>query len=187
MSEHRRYLPSKVDCKRWTLFLDRDGVINQYLPADYAKTKDDFILNNDVVEAIGELKRIFHRVVMVTNQQGIGKEVMSNADLENVHLKLFNSLKEKGISYFDSAFYAPYLKADKHHWRKPSTGMMLKSQEYFPEINFNESVVVGDSPGDMELAQKMGAIRVKIRNPEFDFDNQDYTYTNLKEFVDCMS
>ncbi|MGB1037339.1 MAG: D-glycero-alpha-D-manno-heptose-1,7-bisphosphate 7-phosphatase [Bacteroidia bacterium] len=187
MKEHKRYLPTKEDCKNYTLFLDRDGVINEPIVDDYAKTPQDFIFCDGAVDALGELKNLFKRVIIVTNQQGVHRQVMSEQDLEDVHLKMYNGLNAKGIRYFDAAFFAPYLRSAEHLWRKPSNGMYTKALEYYEDIDWNKCIMVGDSPGDMALADSKGIIKVRILNPQFDFDNQDFTFQSLADFVDCLS
>ncbi|PCJ64300.1 MAG: phosphatase [Bacteroidetes bacterium] len=187
MSEPKRSLPTKLECSEFTLFIDRDGVINEPIVDDYAKTPEDFVFCEGAIKALGELKQLFARVILVTNQQGVHRQVMSEKDLENVHLKMYNGLKDSGIEYFDAAFFAPYLKTVNHGWRKPSIGMLEKAKSYFPSIDSSKCIMVGDSPGDMALADSFGAIKAKISNPQFSFDNQDYEFKNLSEFVSFLS
>ena len=87
MSEHSKFLPKITDCKKYTLFIDRDGVINQPIIDDYAKNPSEFILCDGAIDALNAFKLLFKRVILVTNQQGIGKQVMTSQDLENIHLK----------------------------------------------------------------------------------------------------
>ena len=75
-------------------FLDRDGVINQYLPGEYVRTPDELVILPGVVDAIKALKDAGWQVAMVTNQQGIGKGLMTPADLDAVHAKLYAALDE---------------------------------------------------------------------------------------------
>lgn len=187
MKELKRFLPKGDQCKEYTLFLDRDGVINEPIIDDYAKVPEDFIFCNVAVNALGELKALFKRVVIVTNQQGVHRQVMSEQDLEDVHLKMYRSMKSIGVSYFDAAFFAPYLRSADHPWRKPSNGMYAKAKEYFEDIDWEKCIMVGDSPGDMALADSKSILKVRILNPQFDFDNQDFTFQSLSDFVDCLS
>ncbi len=187
MNEHKNYLPSKEDYAAYTLFLDRDGVINEPIVDDYARKPADFILCEGAIDALNELKVIFKRVIVVTNQQGVGRGVMSERDLEDVHLKMYDSMKDAGVEYFDAAFFAPYLRDANHTWRKPSNGMYMKTLDYFDDLDFDKAIMVGDSPGDMALADTVGLLKVKISNPQFNFDNQDVQFDSLKAFVDCLS
>lgn len=186
MSEHKRFLPNREQCKEFTLFIDRDGVMNVPIINDYARTPDDLILIDEFTAIFQQLKSTFKRVIMVTNQQGIGRKVMSSKDLEDVHLKLYNVLKVNGIDYFDAAFYAPYLKKKEHHWRKPGPGMINKGKEYFTDIDWDKAIMVGDSPTDMGLADQKNILKVKIMNKQFSFDNQHFTFDSLADFVSSL-
>jgi histidinol-phosphate phosphatase family protein len=187
MKEHKPFLPSKDVLLEYTLFLDRDGVLNLPIVDDYARKADDLILVEDIVHTMSSLAVFFKRIILVTNQQGVGREVMSEIDLENVHLKMYNALKIVNQQWFDVAFFAPYLKTENHTWRKPSNGMLLKAKEYFSDIDFSKAMMIGDSPGDMKLADTLGLLKVKIENPQFAFDNQDFTFATLASFVSHLS
>ena len=183
MKEHNPSLPHTDVLSEYTLFLDRDGVLNLPIVDDYARKADDLVLVEDIVQSMSSLIGLFKRVVLVTNQQGVGRELMSERDLEDVHLKLYLALKSQGIVWFDAAFFAPYLKTEDHAWRKPSNGMLLMAKEYFNDIDFSKAIMVGDSPGDMKLADTVGLLKVRIENPQFSFDNQDFTFPTLASFV----
>jgi histidinol phosphatase-like enzyme len=100
---------------------------------------------------------------------------------------MYDTMKTEINSYFDLVLYAPYLKTDSHSWRKPNTGMLLKAKEYYPDIDFSKSIMVGDSPGDMALADQLNILKVRISNDQFEFDNQDFIYTDLASFVTALS
>ncbi|MFT4875906.1 MAG: histidinol-phosphate phosphatase family protein [Bacteroidia bacterium] len=187
MQEHKKYLPSRAALKEYTLFIDRDGVINEPIVDNYAKRPEDFILCKGAIDALGELYQIFDKVILVTNQQGIHRGLMSESDLEDVHLKMYKALKNKDLPYFDAAFFAPYLSKVNHPWRKPHNGMLRKAQNYFEGIDFSKAIMVGDSPGDMKLADSLEILKVRINNPQFEFDNQDVQFDSLSAFVYSLS
>lgn len=187
MNERKIYLPKLSDCKEYTLFLDRDGVINQPIINDYAKRPEDFIFCDGALEALDVLQQNFQRVIIVTNQQGIHRKIMSEKDLEDVHLKMYNSLKSKGYDYFNAVFFAPYLRTVKNEWRKPGKGMYIKALSYYPDMDWNKAIMVGDSPTDMGLADQYEVLKVKISNLQFSFDNQDFEFESLKSFVEALS
>ena len=76
-----------------TLFLDRDGVINKKLEQRYVTNFDEFVFikNSDI--AIRKLHKIFKRILIVTNQQGIGKGIMTEDDLNLLHLQMQKKIK----------------------------------------------------------------------------------------------
>ncbi len=141
--------------KEWTLFLDRDGVINKKLDNDYVKHWIEFEFLDGVLEAIKSFHEVFGRIIIVTNQQGIGKGIYRVEDLELIHK---NMLYE--INYFggriDKIYYSPYLASENHASRKPGIGMALQAQRDFPEIDFKRSIIIGDSISDMEFGRNAG-------------------------------
>ncbi len=161
----------------WTLFLDRDGVINKHLPNDYVKTWDDFIFIEGSIDAINRLAKIFGRIIIVTNQQGIGKGLMSESDLKTIHDKMLTAINNKG-RVIDAIYHAPDLVInDINKMRKPNKGMALKAKSLFPQIDFTKSIMVGDSDSDMEFGKNMRMVTILVNkgkpqsnNELFDFE-----------------
>ncbi|MDR1793032.1 MAG: HAD-IIIA family hydrolase [Bacteroidales bacterium] len=137
---------------QWTLFLDRDGVINQRIIGDYVKKQEEFVLLERVKEAIDILSGIFGLIIVVTNQQGIGKGLMTEKDLENVHQYMQQLLDYK----VNKIYYAPALASENSVLRKPNIGMALQAQKDFPQIDFSRSIMVGDSVSDMLFGVNAG-------------------------------
>lgn len=153
--------------KSWTLFLDRDGVINKKLENDYVKTINEFEFLPNVLEAIKGFCTYFHKVIIVTNQQGINKKLMTDEDLEKVHQHLLNEVTSFGGN-IDAIYYSPQLASQNSIMRKPNIGMAITAKNDFPTIDFNKSIMVGDSISDMEFAQNTNMFQVFIG------DNEDY-------------
>lgn len=147
----------------WTLFLDRDGVINKKIDNDYVRNLDQFEILPGVLDALVHFSKIFGRIVVVTNQQGVGKKLMTGEDVELIHSNFLEQLENHG-GRIDAFYYAPQLVAEKSEMRKPNIGMALKAREDFPEIDFNKSVMVGDSISDMEFAKNVGMPRIFLSN-----------------------
>jgi histidinol-phosphate phosphatase family protein len=140
--------------KEWTLFLDRDGVINKELRDDYVKHWEDFIFEDGALEAIAKLSGIFGRIIIVTNQRGIGIELMTDEDLSNIHEKMVAAIQETG-GRIDAIYYAPA--ADRSDIRrKPNPTMAYEAQKDFPEIDLAKSIIVGNSISDMEFGRNAG-------------------------------
>lgn len=152
----------KID-ESWTLFLDRDGVINQKLDNDYVKNIQEFQFIDGAVEAIVEAGRLFSRIVVVTNQQGIGKGIMSHVDLKDVHDHMLEGIKQKG-GKIDKIYYCPELAAKNAPCRKPNIGMAEEAKKDFPEIDFSKSLMIGDSDSDIEMGKRCGMKTVLIRS-----------------------
>jgi len=171
--------------KSWTLFLDRDGVINERLIDDYVKSPDEFRFLEGVPAAIAGLSKIFGRIVIVTNQQGIGKGLMRLDDLTIVHDLMISGIENAG-GRIDKIYHCPHLESDNCSCRKPKTGMALLAQKDFPEIDFHKSIMVGDGIHDMEFGRKMGMKTVFI-SPEADPDPLvDYQFESLYQFSENL-
>jgi D-glycero-D-manno-heptose 1,7-bisphosphate phosphatase len=169
----------------WTLFLDRDGVINVRLMGTYVRSKEEFQFLPEVPQTIAELSSIFGRIVVVTNQQGIGKGIMSERNLHDVHSYMCAEVESMG-GKIDHCFYAPELANSGSNFRKPNPGMALEAQEKFPEIHFERSVMVGDSDSDIVFGQQLGMKTVRVRTVEPIGTVADETVESLNEFLKAL-
>lgn len=147
--------------EKWTLFLDRDGVINERIVGNYVRKWEEFVFEKGVLEAMPILARKFDRIVVVTNQQGIAKELMTAQDLEIVHQQMLDVL-HLNHGRIDKVYYCPLHEKENPACRKPNPGMALEAQLDFPEIIFKRSVMVGDSISDIEFGKRLGMKTVFI-------------------------
>ena len=174
----------KID-NTWTLFLDRDGVINVKRDNDYVKKVEEFIFLPGAISAISNFTRLFHKIVIVTNQQGVGKGIMTHEDLRKVHDFMEQGLAEEG-GKLDAIYYCPELAAKNAPCRKPNIGMALQAQSDFPEIDFDRSILVGDSISDIEMGKKAGMktifIHAELENPAA----ANWVVRSLKELNDSL-
>ena len=146
-----------------TLFLDRDGVINVKLEGQYVKGLDEFEFMIGAEIAISKLSKIFKRIIIITNQQGIAKGIMSDNDLGVLHENMLFELKKKeGV--IDKIYYCPHLAVENCDCRKPNPGMIQQAIIDFPELEINDSYLIGDSDSDILAGNKMGLITVKVDN-----------------------
>lgn len=171
--------------KEWTLFLDRDGVINVRIPDDYIKTTDEFRFIEGVPGTIAEFNKIFGHVFVVTNQQGIGKGIMTERNLEEVHAYMQEMLKKSNAA-ITQYYFAPQLKSDNSAMRKPNTGMALKARDEFPLVNFQKSIMVGDSDSDIEFGKRLGMKTVKVSEDRIDHSGADACIGSLNELVKLL-
>lgn len=167
--------------KTWTLFLDRDGVINRKLENDYVKHWVDFEFLDGVQDAMKILNGKFGKIVIVTNQQGIGKGLYRTEDLELIHKNMLYEINYLG-GRIDKVYFSPHLASANHPTRKPGTGMALEAKRDFPEIDFHRSVIVGDSMSDMEFGKALGMKTVFISERKNTDDKIDFNFTSLVEF-----
>ena len=135
------------------LFLDRDGILNKHLLGDYVRNWSMWEWLPGILEAMPVLAKRFKRIFIVTNQQGVGKGLMTEADLEDVHRHMLADIEAAG-GRIDRVYVCTALESEKSPNRKPEIGMALQAQRDFPEVDFHRSVMVGDSKSDELFAQR---------------------------------
>lgn len=146
------------------LLLDRDGVINVLRPGDYVKTIDEFVFCDGALEALRLLDPLFRRIVIVSNQRGVGRGLMSEADLEAIHAWMCGRIRDAGGRI--DRIYVCTATDDANPRRKPNTGMIDEVRADFPDIDPRRSFLVGDSDSDLLLAARAGIPAVQITQNE---------------------
>lgn len=145
------------------IFLDRDGVINEKASeGDYVKSWQEFVLLPAVPGAIRLLNRSHFKVIVVTNQRGIGRGIMKEQGLQDIHQRLLTELERLGAR-IDAIYYCPHREGECH-CRKPDLGLFHQAQRDFPGIVLKESFVIGDSWRDMEAGMKLGCRNILIEH-----------------------
>lgn len=169
----------------WTLFLDRDGVINHEKHSDYIHTWDEFVFYDGVKQAIKIFGKVFNRIIIVTNQKGIGKGLTKPNDLTVIHRNMIAEVKKAG-GRIDAVYFCPDLEETSLN-RKPNPGMGLQAKKDFPEIDLTKSVMVGNTLSDMEFGRHLGAITVFLptTRPEVNTRDKriDLVYPSLIAFA----
>lgn len=168
----------------WTLFLDRDGVLNERTPDDYIKKWEEFSFIAGVPKAMEKLANVFGRIIVVTNQAGIGKKLMTEKHLHEIH-RMMRKTIDLLDGRIDKIYYAPETPSPDAPRRKPASTMALEAQKDFPEINFERSLMIGDSAADIEFGKKLGMVTVLIEGKGDDLKDlqPDYTFSSLPDFV----
>ena len=179
----------KIDTS-WTLFLDRDGVINRRIIDDYVCNYTQFEFISGVKEALRLLKPVFSKIIVVSNQQGIGKGLMSIRDVENIHSLMAEDILKSG-GKIDRTYFSPSLEAEHSILRKPNIGMALLARKEFPGISFKKSVMVGDSISDMVFGKrlKMKTVLLSSDLPMIrkGFRVIDHVYPDLLSFAHVLT
>jgi heptosyltransferase-2 len=145
-----------------TIFLDRDGTLNP--DPGYIGSPDRFELFPGVAAALARLTRAGARLVVVTNQSGVGRGLFSSGDLDAIHTKLRRLLHDAGVS-LDAIYVCPHHPDDRCGCRKPETGMIDRAVRELG-IDLSRSYLIGDHAKDMELAKRVGAKRVWVTTSE---------------------
>jgi D-glycero-D-manno-heptose 1,7-bisphosphate phosphatase len=169
--------------KTWTLFLDRDGVINHEKHLDYIHTWDEFKFYDGAKVAIQIFTQKFNRIIIVTNQRGIGKGVTKEEDLKLIHRNMTSDIEAVG-GKIDAIYYCPELESPN---RKPNPGMGLQAAKDFADIDLNKAIMVGNTLSDMEFGRNLGVKTVFLptTRPEVDTNDEriDEVYPSLIAFA----
>ena len=169
----------------WSLFLDRDGVINKRIMGGYVQKPEEFDFLPGSLEAIKQLSSIFKYIFIVTNQQGIGKGLMSVEDLRVVHRQMQGEVKANG-GHIDRIFFCPDLATKTPNCRKPGLAMAQMAKREFPIIDFKKSYMVGDSKSDIEFGQNAEMQCAFIVSKDMDKSTVPFAvpvYPSLLDFV----
>ena len=162
------YLMSKIKVdESWTVFLDRDGVINKNIDGGYVTTFEEFEFLPDALVSLRFLGQVVGPVVVVTNQQGIGKELMTKDELYEIHDKMLEEVRAND-GRIDRVYFCPDLEDDESPCRKPEVGMGLWAKRDFPQIDFNKSIMVGDKLSDMRFGLTLGMECFMVTEKEID-------------------
>jgi D-glycero-D-manno-heptose 1,7-bisphosphate phosphatase len=176
-----------------TVFLDRDGVINEKAPeGEYVSTLADLHLLPGVLQSIARLNRAGLRSVVVSNQRGIAKGLYSAEDVAKIHQAIQQMLREHGAK-LDAFFICPHDK-DECQCRKPLPGMFEQAVKAFPGVRADESVMIGDSLVDIEFGRRLGMPTILIEgDPERHKPDlveavrlADWRVSSLPEAVDLL-
>jgi D-glycero-D-manno-heptose 1,7-bisphosphate phosphatase len=141
--------------------LDRDGVINQSPPeGEYVTCWEDFHVLPGVAEGIALLNRAGFSVIVVTNQRGVAKGVMTEADLQQMHERMTGELARAGAN-IDATFYCPHDIEPRCDCRKPAPGMLLSAAR-LRGIDLRASWMIGDSDNDVEAGENAGCKTARV-------------------------
>lgn len=178
---------TKID-NTWTLFLDRDGVINHEKHLDYIHTWDEFVFYEGVLQALAVFARWFKHIIIVTNQRGIGKGVTRLQDVELIHKNMTAAIEVAG-GRIDAVYFCPD-KDEKSPNRKPNPGMGLQAIKNFPGIDTNRAIMIGNTLSDMKFGRNLGVrtIFLPTTRPEVDLNDEhiDAVYNSLPDFANAL-
>ncbi len=163
------------------LFIDRDGVINVRLIDDYVTKIEQFQFLPGVLEAIAAFSKLFDRIFIVTNQQGVAKGLMTEDDLKKIHAHMLAQIEQNGGN-IDAVYYCHHHKLDNCECRKPKNGMFLQALKDYPDIKDSIYYMVGDTKSDMGFGKNIGATNVMIANSDSELNsNYNFVFPSLKK------
>ena len=142
-----------------TIFLDRDGVINENRP-DYVKSWSEFHFLPGSREAIARLTQAGHRIVVCTNQAGVARGSMSIETVHEIHHRMVDSISEMG-GRIEKVHFCPHGKEEDCACRKPRPGMLLQARDELG-IDMHDAVFIGDSMTDIRAGLAAGVHTVLV-------------------------
>jgi D-glycero-D-manno-heptose 1,7-bisphosphate phosphatase len=149
---------------RKAIFLDRDGVINVRLPdGAYVTRWEEFTFCEGAPEAMRLLQRSGYLLVVVTNQRGIGRGLMTEDDLADIHRRMREELEREGVT-LDAVLHCPHDHDAKCRCRKPLPGMIEEGVSRF-SVNRDSSLIIGDSLSDIEAGRAAGIDGILVVPP----------------------
>lgn len=145
----------------WTLFLDRDGVINYEKENNYILNWDEFEFYPGVTEAIRILSKKFDKIIVISNQRGVGRGLMTEKDLLDIQRRMKLKIEEDG-GRIDKIYYCTATEP-AHFYRKPNPGMALQAVNDFPSIELSKAIMVGNKLSDMQFGRNAGTYTIYLR------------------------
>ena len=172
----------------WTLFLDRDGVINEEKLGEYILHWEYFIFSKGVLEVFKKLSDTFGHIIIVTNQKGVGKGLMTQEALDSIHYEMQREVEIVG-GRIDKIYFCTDLD-DESPMRKPNPGMAFQARLDFPEVDFSKAIMIGNKLSDMRFGRGAGMYTTFLAttNPEIPFPHPDIDlrYDSLLHFANAL-
>ena len=141
--------------------LDRDGTINEDI-GTYIKNPDDLKPIEGSLEAVAKIRNLGHKIVIITNQGGIEKGVVTQQEVDSVNQRLMDYLGQAGCRDINALYYSASSRKNDMY-AKPNTGMFKRCEKENPDIKFSKGFYVGDKLSDLKAAHKIGALPILVR------------------------
>jgi D-sedoheptulose 7-phosphate isomerase len=145
------------------VFLDRDGIVNESMgQSQYVTRWEEFRFAGDAVDTLRQMSLLGYRLVVVTNQQGVGRGLMSEDALSSIHTQMRAALAEQGVE-LAGVFACPHLADAGCFCRKPRPGLIQRAlNETRFLVDLEASWLIGDSASDIEAGAAMGLRTIRV-------------------------
>ncbi len=168
------------------LFLDRDGVINIRLVGAYVRKPSEFTLIDEILPLLREASKRGYKLIVISNQQGVGKGLMTHDDLDAVHKHMQELLRASGSPTIDAIYTCTDLADTQSTHRKPAPGMLIDAMREH-DVDPSMSWFVGDSRTDAQAGSAAGVHTALIGTFEqADADLVVQTHTALVEQLTAL-
>jgi len=168
------------------IFFDRDGVVNFRLVDDYVRSPEQLVLIPDLFDALRKTRELGFLPILVTNQRGIARGLMSEEDLHTIHRLLQSELTRRGVPLFHAIYYCPHGPDDGCDCRKPEPGMLLRAAREH-DIDLAHSWIIGDSYSDVEAGERAGCLTAWVGpgGGDIDPDLRGLTLTDVMKSIEA--
>ncbi len=171
------------------VFLDRDGTLN--VEVDYLHETDKLVFIDGTFEALSLLKSHHYKLIVISNQSGIGRGYYKEQEVEQLHRYMNMILKEHHAA-IDAFYYCPHVEQDRCLCRKPLTGLIDRAVNEW-NIDLGQSYMVGDKESDLMTAHNAGCEGELVLSGHYVSEilqekYKKYLYKNLWDFAQqiCM-
>ncbi len=180
--------------KQKALFLDRDGVINK--EKNYCHKIEEFEFLPDVFDTVKAFQQLDYRIVIITNQAGIGRGIYTVEDFERLTDWMLQQFSRQSIK-IDAVYHCPHHPTHgigqyktRCHCRKPAPGMIEQAQKAF-NLDLAQSVLIGDKVSDVQAGKNAGVGRNFLVTTGHqltakDKEQADNTFTSLTKLKDYL-
>jgi D-glycero-D-manno-heptose 1,7-bisphosphate phosphatase len=175
-----------------TIFLDRDGVINENR-SDYVKSWNEFCFLPGSKEAIANLTKAGYRIVVCTNQAGVARGIIPVETVEDIHRRMIAEIAKAG-GIIERVYYCPHGKDENCSCRKPRPGMLLRARNELG-LDMHDALFIGDSISDIRAALAAGVHPIlvltglgmeQLREHSHEADGSFEIAGNLKQTVEII-
>jgi len=175
------------------IFLDRDGVISIFTPHDFIKKWEEFEFIPEAIEGLKILTDSGYKIVIISNQSGVGKGIFLQKDLDKITENMKKILNEKGTGIY-KVYYCTHREDENCNCRKPQTGLFLKAKEEIGDIDFSKTFFIGDSKRDVIAGKRVGTKTILVLSGQTKNKKEvdkweikpDYIFKNLKEAAEFI-
>lgn len=161
------------------VLLDRDGVLNERPPqAQYVESWEQFRWLPGSVEALSLLEKQGYKLILVTNQPGIARGMLTEKELADLHGRMSEELAHAGV-HMDAIYHCAHGWDEGCFCRKPSPGMLFQAQRDF-HLDLTQTLFIGDDPRDQEAGEAAGCV-TKLVSPDFTLLDVVRNYLSTQE------
>ncbi len=170
--------------KRQAVFFDRDGVINFRIYKHYISDFKEFGFLEDFLDLFNYLKDKNYMLIIVTNQQGVGKGIMTETQLAEVHRKMQSELEKRFGRRFDDILFCPDISHSGSTRRKPEPGMLLEAAEKW-NLDLKSSWMIGDRKSDAKAGKRAGCQTIIVGNGDGEpIPEADHYFLDLYKVIE---